>query len=299
MYFFLAVLGLPYCESFSLVATSQELLSPLQCSCLEKPRDGGAWWAAVHGVAQSRTRLKQLSSSRSYSLIAVHGLLIAVASLMAHRLYSTDSAVVIHQFSCTSACRIFPDQGSNPCLLNRQVDSLPLSRQGSPRNVKGSSLGISLEAFLDLFFLSSPETASWGAALPVSQADSGRKRERKHRFGRMTSPVYLISSGFLFEAFSFLLFVLLRTSFKKKFKTQLYSDFLKKYLCIYLTAVGLSCGIQDLSCSMWDLVPWSGVESRPLALGVQSLSHWTTGKVPKNNYWNIHLIEFTYLKCTF
>ena len=39
--------------------------NPLQCSCLENPRDGGAWWAAVYGVAQSRTRLKQLSSSSS------------------------------------------------------------------------------------------------------------------------------------------------------------------------------------------------------------------------------------------
>ena len=39
--------------------------NPLQCSCLENPRDRGAWWAAVHGVAQSRTRLKQLSSSSS------------------------------------------------------------------------------------------------------------------------------------------------------------------------------------------------------------------------------------------
>ena len=37
--------------------------NPLQCSCLENPRDRGAWWAAVYGVAQSRTRLKQLSSS--------------------------------------------------------------------------------------------------------------------------------------------------------------------------------------------------------------------------------------------
>ena len=37
----------------------------LQCSCLENPRDGGAWWAAVYGVAQSRTRLKRLSSSSS------------------------------------------------------------------------------------------------------------------------------------------------------------------------------------------------------------------------------------------
>ena len=39
--------------------------NPLQCSCLENPRDGGAWWAAVYGVAQSRTWLKRLSSSSS------------------------------------------------------------------------------------------------------------------------------------------------------------------------------------------------------------------------------------------
>ena len=37
----------------------------LQCSCLENPRDGGAWWAAVYGVTQSRTRLKRLSRSSS------------------------------------------------------------------------------------------------------------------------------------------------------------------------------------------------------------------------------------------
>ena len=41
--------------------------SPLQCSCLETPRDGEAWWAAVYGIAQSRTRLKRLSSSSSSS----------------------------------------------------------------------------------------------------------------------------------------------------------------------------------------------------------------------------------------
>ena len=41
--------------------------NPLQCSCLVNPWDGGAWWAAVYGVAQSQTRLKQLSSSSSSS----------------------------------------------------------------------------------------------------------------------------------------------------------------------------------------------------------------------------------------
>ena len=39
--------------------------NPLQCSCLENPRDGGAWWATIYGVAQSQIRLKQLSSSSS------------------------------------------------------------------------------------------------------------------------------------------------------------------------------------------------------------------------------------------
>ena len=38
--------------------------NPLQCSCLENPRDSGAWWAAIYGVTQSQTRLKWLSSSR-------------------------------------------------------------------------------------------------------------------------------------------------------------------------------------------------------------------------------------------
>ena len=39
--------------------------NPLRCSCLENPRDGGAWWAAVYGIAQNQTWLKRLSSSSS------------------------------------------------------------------------------------------------------------------------------------------------------------------------------------------------------------------------------------------
>ena len=48
---------------FSLLCIGEGNGNPLQCSCLENPRDGGAWWAAVSGVAQSQTRLKRLSSS--------------------------------------------------------------------------------------------------------------------------------------------------------------------------------------------------------------------------------------------
>ena len=46
---------------FSLSCTGGGNSNPLQCSCLENPRDGGAWWAAVYRVTQSRTRLKRLS----------------------------------------------------------------------------------------------------------------------------------------------------------------------------------------------------------------------------------------------
>ena len=48
---------------FSLSCIGEGNGNPLQCSCLENLRDGGAWWAAISGVAQSRTRLKRLSSS--------------------------------------------------------------------------------------------------------------------------------------------------------------------------------------------------------------------------------------------
>ena len=50
-------------DFFSLSCIGEGNGNPLQCSCLENPRDGGAWWAAVYGVVQSRTRLKRLSSS--------------------------------------------------------------------------------------------------------------------------------------------------------------------------------------------------------------------------------------------
>ena len=47
--------------SFSCIGEGND--NPLQCSCLENPRESGAWWAGIYGVAQSRTRPKRLSSS--------------------------------------------------------------------------------------------------------------------------------------------------------------------------------------------------------------------------------------------
>ena len=53
---------------FSLSCIGEGNGNPLQCSCLENPRDGGVWWVAVYGVAQSQTRLKWLSSSNLESV---------------------------------------------------------------------------------------------------------------------------------------------------------------------------------------------------------------------------------------
>ena len=53
---------------FSLSCIGEGNGNTLQYSCLENPRDGGAWWAAIYRVTQSRTRLKRLSSSSSNSL---------------------------------------------------------------------------------------------------------------------------------------------------------------------------------------------------------------------------------------
>ena len=54
---------------FSLSCIGEGNGSPLQCSCLENPRDGGAWWAAVFGVAQSWTRLKRLGSGSGMEVL--------------------------------------------------------------------------------------------------------------------------------------------------------------------------------------------------------------------------------------
>ena len=58
---------------FSLSCIGEGNGNPLQCSCLEIPRDRGAWWAAIYGVTQSQTRLKWLSSSSStLPYVSVH-----------------------------------------------------------------------------------------------------------------------------------------------------------------------------------------------------------------------------------
>ena len=99
---------------FSLSCFGEGNGNPLQCSCLENPRDGGAWWAAIYGAAQSRTRLKWLNS-RLYSPWNSPG---------------QNTGVCSHSF----LQGIFPTQGLNPGLPHCRPILYQLSHQGSPSN---------------------------------------------------------------------------------------------------------------------------------------------------------------------
>ena len=123
---------------FSLLCTGEGNGNPLQCSCLENPRDWGTWLAAVCGVAQSRTRLKRLSSIYILYVYPLSGQAwgalwrpgLAACVLNQVQLFVTPWTVA-HQaplsmeFSrqeCWSGCHfllqgIFPTQGLNPFLL--------------------------------------------------------------------------------------------------------------------------------------------------------------------------------------
>ena len=70
---------------FSLSCIGEGNGNPLQCSRLENPRDGGAWWAAAYGVTQSRTQLKGLSSSSSSSSMYLSWPILYVLFLTIHR----------------------------------------------------------------------------------------------------------------------------------------------------------------------------------------------------------------------
>ena len=95
--------------------------NPLQCSCLENPRVGGAWWAGIYGVVQSQTRLKQFSSSSSHlqtwigeqekasGIVAFHGNLRALLKMFWGFPWQSGGYNFI--FQCWG-CRFDPQWGS-------------------------------------------------------------------------------------------------------------------------------------------------------------------------------------------
>ena len=94
--------GHDWATSFSLSCIGEGNGNPLQCSCLENPRDRGAWWAAIYGVAQSRKRLKWLSSSNRLWMLLLHSLLHNLIPLPGHLIHHITLCVCVCVCECTS-----------------------------------------------------------------------------------------------------------------------------------------------------------------------------------------------------
>ena len=110
---------------FSLSCIGEGNGNPLQCSCLENPKDRGAWWAAVSGVAQSQTRLKRLSSSSSSSSKIFNTRKQRLTYLL-ERLGEQRSGKVLAEFS---ACSTNAGDKSSPRNLCESQDPLGSSHQ--------------------------------------------------------------------------------------------------------------------------------------------------------------------------
>ena len=91
---------------FSLSCIGEGNGNPLQCSCLENPRDRGAWWAAVYGVAQRRTRLKRLSGSKGQ---VSTGPCVCLTHSQNHRWSDCESEIFSRKL-CLESCEIKPHE---------------------------------------------------------------------------------------------------------------------------------------------------------------------------------------------
>ena len=122
---------------FSLSCIGEGNGNPLQCSCLENPKDGGAWWAAISGFAQSRTRLKRLSSSSSSSmsielvmpsnhLILCHPLLLLPSIFPSITDFSNESALHIRWPKCWSFSFNISPSNEYSGLISFRMDWLDL-----------------------------------------------------------------------------------------------------------------------------------------------------------------------------
>ena len=119
---------LPFHFSFSCIGEGNGDL--LQCSCLENPRDRGAWWAAISGVAQSQTLLKRLSSSSSSSILlrVFASMFIAEAGHTVRSITSSEQKIHVCHFPSSLTATTTKSLQSCPTLCDPMDGSPP----GSP-----------------------------------------------------------------------------------------------------------------------------------------------------------------------
>ena len=120
---------------FSLSCIGDGNGNPLQCFCLENPRDRGAWWAAIYGVAQGRTWLKQLGSSSSMCielmmpsnhLILCHPLLLSPSIFPSIRVFSNEPVLWIRWPKYWSFSFNISPSNEQPGLISSRMDWLGL-----------------------------------------------------------------------------------------------------------------------------------------------------------------------------
>ena len=117
--------------------------NPPHCSCLENPKDGGAWCAAVYGVTWSRTRLKWLSSSSSSEKVKIK---VAVrvwlfVTPIDYKIHWIVQARILEGIDIPFS-RDLPNPGMKLRSLALQVDSLPAEPQGKPKNTGVGNLSL-------------------------------------------------------------------------------------------------------------------------------------------------------------
>ena len=154
---------------FLLSCTGEGNGNPLQCSCLENPRDGGAWWAAVCGVTQSWTRLKWLSSSRKSGESGLYHWISCESS-------GTDaSCVCIHFQEFWGSTRQIRKRRKTSRLACRETTAERLKIAG-PSTVWLNTLSFlhalkeDLESAGLKFYLDQPYWPQWGCRTSLPQA---------------------------------------------------------------------------------------------------------------------------------
>ena len=106
---------------FSLLCIGEGNGNPLQCSCFENPRDRGAWWAAIYGVTQSRTRMKRLSSSIvTYLMLSRQQLYCNVLELLMLGFAKRRLMTQKRPWCCTMKTFIFSSESTQKVILLTQ-----------------------------------------------------------------------------------------------------------------------------------------------------------------------------------